>query len=364
MQGRGALAHSYRGRGSGINPSGRFESLDRESFDDGWQGLDGLLEDAGPAVQTEIARETVKSILSRNRSPDIPFEQSINPYRGCEHGCIYCYARPSHSYVGLSAGLDFETKIFAKTNAPEILEKELRSPRYQPRVIALGANTDPYQPAERRHKITRGILEVLWEHRHPVSVITKNPLVTRDIDLLAQLSEKRLARVFVSITSMDLRLAGRIEPRAGSPHRRLDAVRKLREAGISVGVMAAPMIPGLNDQELETILEAAAGAGAESAGYVMLRLPHEVKDLFRDWLDRFYPERKDRVLHLVRSIRDGRENDARFGSRMRGTGLHAELMQKRFVAATRRLGLNRNDWEFNREDFLHRPEAGRQMDLF
>lgn len=351
-----------RGRGATLNPAGRFEALHADLFDDGWGSVpEWFAESEGPA--TEVFPEQVRSIISRNDSPDIPFEQSINPYRGCEHGCIYCYARPSHSYMGLSPGLDFETKIFAKHGGPEVLEKELRRPGYRPRPIALGANTDPYQPLERRLGITRRIVELLWKHRHPFSIVTKSALVLRDLDLLRKCAEQNLTAVYLSVTSLDGKLAQFMEPRAAAPKHRLRAVRELSAAGVPVGVMTAPIIPGLNDCEIEAILKSAHESGARSAAYVLLRLPHEVKDLFRDWLKQHFPEKHDRVLHLIQDTRGGRDYDARFGLRHRGQGNHAELIGTRFRNAVRRYGLNQERYALDSAQFLHRPEQGRQLSL-
>jgi DNA repair photolyase len=349
-----------RGRGATLNPDGRFEAVQTETFDDGWDSL----ADAPDRLPTTLHAEFVRRLINRNDSPDIPFRNSINPYRGCEHGCVYCYARPSHAYVGLSPGLDFETQIFVKHNGPQMLERELRKPSYRPEAICIGANTDPYQPRERDLRLTRAILEVLWRHRHPASLITKSALVLRDLDLLRPMAEARLMQVFVSVTSLRNDLARTMEPRAAAPRRRLEAIARLHAAGVPVGMMVAPLIPGLNDEELEEILEAGAQAGAGTAGYVMLRLPHELKLLFRDWLVQHYPERADRVLQLIRSVRAGHENDPRFGTRMRGTGQFAELLRRRFELAAARLGLaRRNLSELDHGQFVHRPEQGRQLDL-
>jgi DNA repair photolyase len=326
-----------KGRGAISNPEGRFESRRVEAVDDGWTPD---LEEAMPALATTVTAEHAKSIISRNDSPDIPFEQSINPYRGCSHGCIFCYARPAHSYVNLSPGLDFETKLFYKENAAELLEKELRAPRYVCKPITLGANTDPYQPIERTRKVTRSILEVLQHHRHPVTIITRGHLVERDIDILAEMARDSLAAVHVSVTTLDSDLKRILEPRAPSPAARLHAIRTLREAGIPVGALVAPVIPAINDHEIEHILAAIEAAGARTAAYVMLRLPYEVKDLFREWLAAHYPLRAAHVMSLVRDLRGGRDNDPNFGSRMRGTGTFADLVRRRFDVACRKLNLN------------------------
>lgn len=353
---------SYRGRGAGLNPAGRFESLHPEVFDDGWESL--AADNSNDRIATTLQPERARALITRNASPDIPFDASINPYRGCEHGCSYCYARPNHAYAGLSAGLDFESHIFYKENAAEALSKQLRSAKYRPAPIAIGAATDPYQPAERKLEVTRRILETLARHRHPFSIITKNAMILRDLDLLAPLAAARLARVFISVTTLDPNLARRLEPRASSPAARLRAIGALSAAGIPVGAMVAPIIPGLNDEELERILEAVRAAGASSAGYVMLRLPHEVKAVFRDWLDREYPERKERILRLVHALRGGQDYDSRFGTRMRGEGKHAELYARRFRLAVHRLGLNQNDWRYDQSQFSRNPDAPQQLGLF
>ena len=324
-----------KGRGAASNPEGRFESTTAESVDDGWER-----EQEDPTrPPTVVTDEHARSIISRNDSPDVPFEQSINPYRGCEHGCIYCFARPSHSYLNLSPGLDFETKLFAKTNAAELLRTELAKPGYRVSPINLGANTDPYQPIERRYKITRAILEVLAECRHPVTIVTKNALVERDLDLLVPMAQQNLVHVFLSVTSLDNRLAAKLEPRASAPHRRLEAIAALNAAGVPCGVLVAPIIPMLTDRWLEQILERANAAGATVAGYTLLRLPWELKDLVREWLELHFPERAGHVMSLVRQMRGGRDNDPRFGTRMRGEGQFAELIRQRFAIACRRYGL-------------------------
>ena len=325
-----------KGRGAASNRSGRFEKEARQAVDDGWD-----LDDADlPPLRTQVTLERPKTILARNDSPDIPFDRSINPYKGCEHGCVYCYARPSHAYMGLSPGLDFESRLFAKPDAAKLLEAELSKPGYRPQVIALGANTDPYQPIERQHRITRGVLEVLARFSHPVAVTTKSDLVCRDIDILGPMAEKRLAAVGVSVTTLDGRIARTLEPRAPRPEKRLQAIRRLASAGIPVTVMVAPMIPVLTDWEMERILESAAAAGAVGAAYILLRLPLEVKDLFREWLEGHAPDMARHVLGQVRETRDGRLNSAEFGSRMTGTGERAELLARRFDLACDRLGLN------------------------
>ena len=323
-----------KGRGALSNPTGRFERQRREAVDDGW-----YQDEVPDCIPTSIEPDRARSVITRNDSPDIPFEQSINPYRGCSHGCVYCYARPSHSYVGLSPGLDFETRLFYKKDSGKLLQEELAKPGYVCKPITLGANTDPYQPIERRMRVTREILEVLARCRHPVTIITKGALVLRDLDLLTDLARDGLAGVGVSITTLDAELKRVMEPQAASPHARLEAVRKLNEAGVPTGVMVAPVIPALNDHEMEAILQAAAGAGAPWAGYVLLRLPHEVKDLFREWLATHYPDRADHVMSLIQQMRGGKDYDSSFGTRMRGTGPVAELLRSRFQVTCRRLGL-------------------------
>jgi DNA repair photolyase len=326
-----------RGRGALSNPDGRYQVYTREDFDDGWSAA----ESAPSVLPTTVSMDAARSILTRNDSPDVPFEQSINPYRGCEHGCIYCFARPSHAYLGLSPGLDFETRLFAKPNAAVLLARELSAPGYRCSPIALGTNTDPYQPIERNLRITRQILELLASCRHPVSIVTKGSLIERDIPLLADMSGQRLVHVMVSVTTLDRGLARRMEPRAAAPQRRLEIVRALCEAGIPTGVLFAPVIPGLNEAEMETVLEACRSAGAIAAGYVLLRLPWEVKDLFREWLEEHWPLKARHVMSLVRATRGGRDYDASFGERMRGTGPYAELIGERFRLACKRLGLDR-----------------------
>src|SRR3954451_6658925 len=318
-----------KGRGATFNPENRFRREGREAFDDGW---DADEEPLAPQ-KTIVAIQQSRTIIAHNDSPDIPFTQSINPYQGCEHGCIYCYARPSHAYLDLSPGLDFETRLFAKPEAAAMLRRELAKPGYRCDVISRGTNTDPSQPIEREWKVTRQILEVLSECYNPVAIVTKSALIERDIDILAPMAAKNLARVFLSITTLDKELARRMEPRAASPQRRLAAVKALSDAGIPVGVMTAPIIPALNDKDMEAILEAAVANGARHAAWVMLRLPHEVKELFKDWLQQHYPMRAEHVMSIVRQTRGGRENDPNFGSRMRGEGAFAQLIERRFQIA-------------------------------
>ena len=333
------MGELIKGRGSTGYLAGRFEVTTHEAADDGWHG--GEEEEFAMVLpRTEVREETARSIITRNQSPDIGFSLSVNPYRGCEHGCSYCFARPSHAYLGLSPGLDFETKIFAKTNAPELLRRELARPGHEVSPIALGINTDAYQPVERKLQLTRRIIEVLAETRHPFSLITKNALVTRDLDLLAPLARENLVRVHFSVTSLDNRLSAALEPRASAPHSRLRAIRALREAGVPVGVMVAPVIPWVNDNEIEAVLEAVRAAGADSAGYVLLRLPHEVSPLFRDWLQTHVPDRAAHVMSTVQQLRGGKDYDATFGKRMRGEGVYAELLARRFELALKRTGFS------------------------
>lgn len=355
------LERAHKGRGATRNPQGRYERLDHAAFDDGWGSLEALADE--PSPRTEVLVDRARTIIASNSSPDIPFDRSINPYRGCEHGCIYCYARPSHGYLGLSAGLDFETRIFVKPEAERLLRDELRRPGYVPRSISLGANTDPYQPLEKRLEVTRRILEVLAHARHPVGIVTKSALVCRDLDLLAPMARDGLVNVHISITSFDAEIARTLEPRASAPRRRLETIRRLAAAGVPTGVMVAPVIPGLTDHEIERILEAAAGAGAASAGWVLLRLPHEVKELMTAWLEEHVPMRARHVLSLVRQCRDGRLNDPGFGSRMRGQGVFAELIAQRFRQACARLGLNRRALP-QRTDLFRPPPDDRQMSLW
>lgn len=323
-----------RGRGAVSNPTGRFEAVREEAFDDGWTP-----DEAPDRIPTEVLTDRTRTVIARNDSPDVPFDRSLNPYRGCEHGCVYCFARPSHAWLGFSPGLDFETRIVAKPRAAELLRGELRKRSYRPAPIALGSNTDPYQPVERELRITRGVLEVLAEARHPTGVVTKSALVLRDLDLLAPMAREGLARVMVSVTTLDRELARRMEPRAAAPERRLGAIRALAAAGVPVGVLASPMIPGLNDAELEAILEAARDAGADAAGFILVRLPLEIRDLFREWLETHYPTKAAKVEALIRDTRGGALYRAEFGERMRGRGPYADLLANRFRVAARRLDL-------------------------
>ncbi|WP_309092693.1 PA0069 family radical SAM protein [Phenylobacterium sp.] len=354
------FTQQLRGRGARSNASGRYEAEVREAFDDGWTPED---DEAAP-LRTTVAPEKAKVIISRNDSPDVGFSASINPYRGCEHGCIYCYARPAHAYMGLSPGLDFESKLFFKPEAARLLEAELSNPRYKPELIHIGGNTDPYQPQERLLRVTRQVIEVLLKFRHPFSVITKSALVVRDLDLLAEAGTMNLVRVAISITSLDRTLSRSMEPRAATPEKRIDAVRRLTAAGVPVTVMFAPCIPGLNDHEMEAVLERAAEAGATGAGYVALRLPMEIKDLFREWLETDHPDRARRVMSLVRQMRGGKDYDAQWGSRMKGEGPIGELMSARFKAAQKRYALNQRGGELDMSQFRRPPKAGDQIDLF
>ncbi|KPH10078.1 PA0069 family radical SAM protein [Rhizobium acidisoli] len=347
-----------RGRGAGLNPTGRFEALQRETFDDGWQTLEEL-----PPFRTDVQIEKPRTAITRNESPDIGFDRSINPYRGCEHGCIYCFARPTHAYMGLSAGLDFETKLFAKPDAAKLLERELAKPGYKVRAIAIGTNTDPYQPIEKEWRIMRGILEVLNKANHPVSIVTKSAMILRDLDILQEMAAKNLVRVGISVTTLDRKLARTMEPRAATPPRRLETIHTLSEAGIQTAVMAAPLIPALNDHELERILESAKAAGAAEASYVILRLPLEVSPLFRDWLLQHYPDRYRHVMSLVRSMRGGKDYDADFGKRMKGAGPYAWQIARRFEMAARRFGLTRRGMPLRDDLFVPPDGSGVQLSL-
>ncbi|OGA60545.1 MAG: DNA repair photolyase [Betaproteobacteria bacterium RIFCSPLOWO2_12_FULL_65_14] len=350
-------------RGARSFVQGRFESVAREDFDDGWTPE----EKPQGELKTQVAIERARSIVSHNDSPDVGFDRSINPYRGCEHGCVYCYARPSHSYLELSPGLDFETKLFAKTNAAALLRETLARPGYAPQPVALGANTDCYQPIERKYRVTRQILEVLADCEHPVTLITKSALVERDLDILGPMAKKNLVKVFVSIGTLDRELARKLEPRAASPQRRLDVLRALSKDQIPCGVMVAALIPALSDKTLEQVLEAAAAAGAREAGYITLRLPHELKDVFKEWLAAHYPQRAEHVISILRQVRGGRDNDPRFGTRMTGTGNYAELIERRFELACRKYGLNGHGGARPRAELdcsRFRPPRGGQMTLF
>lgn len=348
-----------RGRGAASNRTGRFETKVGDAFDDGWESLAEL-----DAFKTEVREDATRSIIARNDSPDISFDRSINPYRGCEHGCVYCYARPTHCYLGHSAGLDFETILYAKSNAARLLERELAAPSYSPQTIALGANTDPYQPIERERRITRSVLEVLARTQHPVGIVTKSALVTLDIDILAPMAAEGLAKVAISVTTLDRGTARAMEPRAATPAKRLDAIRQLTDAGVPVTVMVAPIVPGLTDHEIEPILKAASDAGARDAGYVLLRLPLEIKDLFREWLAEAFPGRAKRVIALLQSMHGGRDYVAEFGLRQRGAGPYAEQIALRFRAGRKRYGLSDERLAL-RTDLFRKPVLpGGQLALF
>jgi DNA repair photolyase len=349
-----------KGRGARSNASGRFEALVREAFDDGW-----TMEDPEPAqLTTVVLPDAAKTIINRNNSPDIGFDRSINPYRGCEHGCIYCFARPNHAYLGLSPGLDFESRLFFKPEAARLLTAELAKKGYEPRRIQIGADTDPYQPLERKLRVTRQVLEVLQAHRHPFSIITKNSLIARDADILGEMGRAGLASAAISITSLDRKLARSMEPRAATPQRRLDAVRALSEAGCRVTVMFAPVIPGLNDHELERVLQASAEAGATSAGYVMIRLPLEISELFQQWLETDFPDRAAKVMSLIRQMRGGKDYVSAWGERQRGKGPIAELVAARFAAARARYGLDSIGAPLDLTRFKVPPKPGDQLSLF
>ncbi len=348
------------GRGARSNESGRYEANQRQSFDDGWSSDD----EAPTQLATTLTAENARTILSRNDSPDIGFDRSINPYRGCEHGCTYCYARPAHAYMGLSPGLDFESKLFFKPNAAQLLERELSKPGYECERVHIGGNTDPYQPIERKLHITRSVLEVLDRFNHPLSIITKSALIQRDIDILSRMAKRRLAGACISVTTLDRKLARTMEPRAATPEKRIETIKRLADAGIPTCIGFAPVIPGLNDHELEAVLERGAAAGATSAMFVVLRLPLEIKDLFREWLSDAHPDRAARVMSLIRQARGGKDYDAQWGSRMRGKGPIADLIASRFTVAVRRLGLNKERKGVDLTQFRVPPKAGDQMDLF
>ncbi|WBJ98986.1 PA0069 family radical SAM protein [Methylocystis parvus] len=352
-------AERRRGRGALSKRSGRFEKEAREEIDDGWGSLDSL-----DALKTNIHVEKPRAIVTRNDSPDISFDRSINPYRGCEHGCVYCFARPTHAYMGLSPGLDFETELFVKEGAAQLLERELSAPRYVPKTIAIGTNTDPYQPIERRHRVMRSILEILARAKHPVAIVTKSALVLRDLDLLAPMAEQGLAKVAISVTTLDPGLARIMEPRAATPARRIEAIEKLAAAGVPVAVMTAPVIPAVNDDEIEAILTRAHAAGAREAGYVMLRLPLELRDLFSEWLVANFPDKARRALSLVRSTRGGKIYDSTFGKRMTGEGPYAWMVGRRFEIAAKRIGFGQSQTKL-RADLFEPPRRGpQQLALF
>src|ERR1700716_3202802 len=347
-------------RGARSFKQGRFETVARETFDDGWTPE----EKEAHELKTTVTVERARSIMSHNDSPDVGFDRSINPYRGCEHGCVYCFARPTHAFLGLSPGLDFESKLFAKPDAPALLEKELAAQDYEPRMIAVGTNTDPSQPIERERKILRGILEVLERASHPVGIVTKSALVTRDIDILARMARRNLAKVALSVTTLDPKLARTMEPRASTPAKRLEGLRQLSEAGISPTVMVAPVIPALNDSEIERILDAAVHAGVKEASYVLLRLPLEVRDLFREWLMANYPDRSRPVFTLIRDMRGGRDYDSQWGTRMKGTGPMAWMIGRRFEIACEKLGLNKRRMRLTTDHFARPKRSGQQLSLF
>jgi DNA repair photolyase len=348
-----------RGRGAQSNASGRYEPLARVAFDDGWQDFEEL-----PPFKTSVTIDSTRKIITRNDSPDISFDRSINPYRGCEHGCIYCFARPTHAYLGLSPGLDFESKLFAKPEAPKLLERELSAASYVPRTIAIGTNTDPYQPIEREHQVMRRILEVLERCGHPVGIVTKSALVVRDLDILSRMAARNLVKVALSVTTLDPKLARVMEPRAATPARRLDALRQLVAAGVPASVMVAPVIPALNDAEIERILDSAAAIGVKEAGYVLLRLPLEVRDLFREWLMANFPDRYRHVFKLIRDTRGGKDYDSTFGRRMTGGGPVAWMIGRRFELACEKLGLNKSRTKLTTEHFKPPRSGPQQLDLF
>lgn len=350
-----------KGRGATSNMAGRFDAQARILFDDGWGTP---VEDR--VRKTEVLDETPRRILSKNSSPDVPFDVSINPYRGCEHGCSYCYARPSHAYMGLSPGLDFESRLFAKPDAAKLLQKEISAKNYKVSTIALGTNTDPYQPIERERKITRSILEVLVAAKHPFSIVTKNQLILRDIDLLRSAAEDNLVKVFMSITTLDHKLSRNMEPRATTPQRRLDTLRILGEHGVPTGALIAPIIPALNDHEIENILTACADMGVKEAAYILLRLPNEVAPIFQSWLEEYYPDRAGRVMSRLKAMRYGKVNDPRFGNRMRGNGVEAMMLSRRFRVTAERVGINSHDHKLDASHFLPpiRPKSDPQLCLF
>jgi DNA repair photolyase len=358
-QAESRLNGPHRGRGALSNVNGRFEPLARQPEDDGWD-----LKEELPPLKTNITIERPRHIITRNDSPDIAFDRSINPYRGCEHGCVYCFARPTHAFMGLSPGLDFETHLYVKTGAAALLERELSAPRYQPKTIAIGTNTDPYQPIERDHKVMRQILEVLYRAKHPVAIVTKSALILRDLDILAPMAELGLVKVALSVTTLDPLLARKMEPRASAPEKRLDTIQQLAAAGIPTTVLVAPIIPAINDAEIETILTRAKAMGASEAGYVMLRLPLELHELFREWLLAHYPDKLRHVLSLVRSVRDGKIYDSTWGKRMTGSGPYAWMIGRRFETAAAKLGLTRHDKKLRTDLFVPPGRGSEQLSLF
>ncbi len=359
MATKGVAPNRRRGRGAGYNPQPRFEPHTRHVFDDGWQTIDEL-----PPFKTEVQIERPRTIITRNQSPDVAFERSINPYRGCEHGCVYCFARPTHAYLGLSPGVEFESRLFAKPDAAARLRQELAKKGYEPRLLAMGTNTDPYQPVEREWRITRQILEVLSKANHPLAIVTKSALIVRDIDILQDMAKRRLVKVAMSVTTLDRRLSRSMEPRAATPRLRLETMEKLAAAGIPVSVMVAPLIPALNDHEMERILESAREAGAGEAGFILLRLPGEVAPLFRDWLMRVYPDRYLHVMNVLKTMRGGKDYDAEFGKRMRGSGPYAWQIGRRFEIACKRLGLNGDKLALDTNSFRPPGGSAHQLDLF
>jgi len=352
-------AERRRGRGAQSNASGRYEPTARITFDDGWQNIEEL-----PPFKTTVSIDATKRIITKNDSPDISFDRSINPYRGCEHGCIYCFARPTHAYLGMSPGLDFESKLFAKPEAPKLLERELSDPKYSARTIAIGTNTDPYQPIEKQYQIMRRILEVLERFGHPVGIVTKSAMVLRDLDILERMARRNLVKVALSVTTLDPKLARIMEPRASTPPRRLEALGKLAQAGVPTSVMVAPVIPAINDAEIERILDAASALGVQSAGYVVLRLPLEVRDLFREWLIANFPDRYRHVFKLIRDMRGGKDYDSEFGKRQTGTGPIAWMIGRRFEAACEKFNLNRTRTKLTTEHFCPPRRPATQLDLF
>jgi DNA repair photolyase len=348
-----------RGRGAVSNASGRFEPIARIAFDDGWQSFEDL-----PPFKTEVTLDATRKIITRNDSPDISFDRSINPYRGCEHGCIYCFARPTHAFLGLSPGLDFESKLFAKPDAPKLLERELSARGYEPRTIAIGTNTDPYQPIERQYEIMRGILEVLDRAGHPVGIVTKSALILRDLDILSRMAKRNLVKVALSVTTLDAHLARVMEPRAATPSRRLETLRRLAAAGVPTSVMVAPVVPAINDDEIERILDAAKMAGVQGAGYVLLRLPLELRDLFREWLQSNFPDRERHVFKLIRDMRGGKDYDSTWGRRMKGSGPYAWMIGRRFENACEKLGLNKEKTTLTTEHFQPLRKGAEQLTLF
>ena len=347
-----------RGRGAVTNATGRFEKATKELVDDGWHPDDPI------PLRTTVTMDSTRTIIARNQSPDISFDRSINPYRGCEHGCIYCFARPTHAYLGLSPGLDFESRLFAKPKAAELLDKELRRPRYHPRVIAMGTNTDPYQPIEKKMKITSQVLHVLERFGHPVSIVTKSDLVLQDTDILQKLAQRNLTKVAISVTTLDRRIARKMEPRASTPAKRLEAIRQLSDAGIPTAVMVAPVVPVINDHEIEAILEKARDAGAAEAGYVLLRMPLEIKDLFREWLQEEFPDRAAHVISVMRDMRGGADYDSQWHKRMSGDGPYAQLVSKRFHLARRKLGFQEMSHKLALHHFKPPPIDSPQLTLF